>query len=608
MKSRHGFYRRLRPLWLAGLPCWLALSAPVPSPAAVVVQLKPRGASVQAENSLSSDLEFAVATGATFVGTTARGTAVLESATPVNELLSVASLEVNPLVAKATLAEPSFVRIKRLVVLFRPTPEGRTAFEAARSAQTFAGLAVVDSLPQFQGVVLEREAGFGAAELNPLKENANIRRIEPNYKYFMADTPDDPAYVSGKLWGMKNCRANLAWKTITKSIVPVAVIDTGVDYRHADLKDNMWINDKEIAGNGKDDDNNGYVDDVYGYDFAGKDSDPLDGHSHGTHCAGTVGGRGQNALGVVGVCWNVKIMAAEIFDASGTPADASDIAKAIRYSVDRGARVLSNSWGGGAFSQVTLDAIKYARDKGVLFIAAAGNQGNDIDADPNYPSGYDMENIICVGNLTEAEKVSGTSSYGKTTVDLFAPGDLIYSTMPGDKYGTKSGTSMATPHVAGACALIWSHPTYQTKTWQEIKDLVLKKVRPLAVLKDKCVTGGTLDLAFLAPNQPNADDTAAAPAPNSPGTVVVSVKESEQATGTVRAPAVGLGSETTGAVLLLKSGKSYQLDFGGAAKTKSMSEELKGKEIKVEGELSTLKSPDGGERRVLKVKKYEATK
>ncbi|MCK4886310.1 MAG: S8 family serine peptidase, partial [Planctomycetes bacterium] len=311
-----------------------------------------------------------------------------------------------------------------------------------------AGMTVEEALQQFNGA-------------------DGILYAQPNYEVKAISTfPDDPRFDD--LWGMHNTGqtggtadadidAPEAWDISTgSSEIIVAVIDTGVGYTHPDLAANMWVNEAEKNGTpGVDDDGNGYVDDIYGYDFCNYDGDPMDDHYHGTHCAGTIGGIGNNSEGVAGVNWNVRIMALKFLSASGG-GWTDDAIKCIEYSTLMGANLSSNSWGGDSYSQGLKDAIDAAGAAGMLFAAAAGNDNEDTDVHPHYPSSYDCESIISVMATDHSDNKAGFSCWGPVSVDLGAPGVDILSCQLGGGYKYASGTSMATPHVAGACALIWS--------------------------------------------------------------------------------------------------------------------------------------------------------
>lgn len=334
------------------------------------------------------------------------------------------------------------------------------------------------------------------------ESRAEIEYAEPNYRVFALEKPNDPEYE--RLWGLNNTGqsggsndadidAEEAWNNEKGAFqIIVGVIDTGIDYNHEDLKQNMWRNPGEIPDNNADDDNNGYIDDYYGWDFFFDDNDPYDDNEHGTHVAGTIGAVGNNGKGVVGVNWNVSLMALKFLDDKGT-GNTGDAIEAIIYASDMGANILNNSWGGGGFSQAMKDAIIYANNKGVLFVAAAGNDRKDTDKDPNYPSNYDVENVISVAASTDKDKLAAFSNYGATTVDLAAPGESIYSTLPHSRYGNLSGTSMATPHVAGAAALVWAY-YFPESNWRNVKYRLFGSVDYVFSLQNIVLLDGRLNV------------------------------------------------------------------------------------------------------------------
>ncbi|HIJ51934.1 MAG TPA: S8 family serine peptidase [Planctomycetes bacterium] len=270
--------------------------------------------------------------------------------------------------------------------------------------------------------------------------------VEPNYRVRIAGVPDDPLFA--QMWGLNNIGqtggtedadidAPEAWDVAAgvpeTSDVIVAVIDTGIDYLHPDLAENVWVNPGEIGGNNIDDDGNGYVDDVYGYDFFQADCDPSDTHGHGTHCAGTIGAVGDNELGVTGVNWQCKLMGLRFIGASGG-GNLGDAIEAINYAVDNGAKILSCSWGGDGYSESLKAAIINARDHGVLFVAAAGNERRNNDAEPFYPASYKLSNVISVAATSHIDTLAGFSCYGAESVHVGAPGVNILSCLP--KYKT----------------------------------------------------------------------------------------------------------------------------------------------------------------------------
>jgi subtilisin family serine protease len=327
-----------------------------------------------------------------------------------------------------------------------------------------------------------------------------IEYIQPNYTISLnATVPDDSSF--NQLWGLDNTGqtggtpdadidAPEAWDIETGNNVVVGVIDTGVDYSHPDLNDNMWTNPGETPGNEVDDDGNGYVDDYYGYDFINDDGDPFDDYGHGTHVAGTIAAEGNNDIGVTGVSWSAEIMALKIFDASGFTDEFSAI-QAVEYATIMGAKLTNNSWGGGGYSQALYDAIANAGEAGQLFIAAAGNYSNNNDVNPFYPASYDLDNIIAVAATDHNDQLSNFSHGGATSVDIGAPGSNIYSTIPGGGYASYSGTSMATPHVTGVASLIWSQEPELSAL--EVKERILSYVDPIEALQGITVSGGRLN-------------------------------------------------------------------------------------------------------------------
>ncbi len=345
------------------------------------------------------------------------------------------------------------------------------------------------------------------------ESHPDIDYIEPNYKLLLENViPNDPLFF--QLWGFHNTGQTggepdvdidmpEAWTVKTMGDTVIAVIDTGLDYDHDDLKSNVWKNTGEIPDNQIDDDSNGFVDDVVGWNFIDDTNDPFDDHfsGHGTHCAGVIAASGNNGKGIAGVNWSAKIMPLKIFDSSGRTNIAA-IVRAIEYAVKMSVDITSNSWGGGPYSTAMHDAIQKAGEAGQLFIAAAGNGGPDHigdnnDITPHYPSNYDLPNVIAVGSITHNDSLSTFSNYGRITVDLGAPGSLIYSTLPDGQYGFMSGTSMATPHVAGAAALILSR--FPELSVSEIRTCLLESVVKTPALQDRTVSGGRLNVnqAFL---------------------------------------------------------------------------------------------------------------
>jgi subtilisin family serine protease len=356
-----------------------------------------------------------------------------------------------------------------------------------------------------------------------LEADAAVAFAEPNWLYTHGVSSNDPYYVNGSLWGMYGASttpanqfgsgAAAAWANgrVGLSNVYVGIIDEGV-MPHDDFGANIWVNPGETT-NGIDDDGNGYVDDVRGWDFDGNNATTYDGtqDDHGTHVAGTIGALGGNSVGVAGVNWNVTMIPAKFLGRrGGTTANA---VKALDYLTDLKSRyglnlvATNNSWGGGGFSQALLDAINRGGNAGILFVAAAGNGGQDgvgdnNDSTANYPSNYVCQSshgdcVIAVAAITSAGAKSGFSNYGATTVDLGAPGSAITSTVPGkggaSGYASYSGTSMATPHVSGAVALYAS--THPGATAAQIKSAILGSATPTSSMAGRTVTGGRLNVS-----------------------------------------------------------------------------------------------------------------
>ncbi|MGE3973135.1 MAG: S8 family serine peptidase [Bdellovibrionales bacterium] len=382
-------------------------------------------------------------------------------------------------------------------------------------------------------LVLVQKQGTRKSAIASLSSTGIVEYAEPNFIYRIGGmTPDDAQYK--ELWGMKNTgqtvsnvpgvagidiNAEKAWEITTGSKnVIVGVIDTGVDFNIPDLKATAWVNEAEAKGRaGVDDDKNGYVDDINGYDFVNNDGDPTDDHGHGSHVSGTIGGQGNNGMDVVGVNWNVTIMGLKFLSASGSGSLASAI-KAIDYATMMGAHFTSNSWGGGGFSQALFDSIKKANDKNMLFIAAAGNNGTNNDTTPQYPANYQIPNVISVAAITNTGAKASFSCYGARTVHVGAPGNYILSTIPmaldgqdGKRDGLASwrGTSMATPHVSGVAALVLAK--YPGMSAMELKDRLVKTARPLSGMKGVVSSGGIVDAYNALTNTmppPDANDPA----------------------------------------------------------------------------------------------------
>ena len=387
---------------------------------------------------------------------------------------------------------------------------------AEKMDQIYPGAEVLHEYHGINAILLELPEGESVDQgIQHMQDLAGVRYAEPDYQHhYMQTFPNDPDF--GELWGLHNegqtggttdadIDAPEAWDITTGSSEVVAgVIDSGVQYSHPDLQDNMWRNPGEIPGNDIDDDENGYIDDVYGWDFYNNDNDPWDSLGHGTHVAGTIGAVGNNETGVTGINWNVQIAALKVGDNQGLSTSA--IVEAIEYAVDMGFEVTNNSYGGAFFTQAERDAIAYANEHDQLFVAAAGNGGmdgigDDIDAEPVYPAAFDLDNIISVAATDHNDDLAVFSNFGETSVDLAAPGVNILSTVPGSAYEYLQGTSMAAPHVTGAVALMNAYNGGATGA--EVKSAIMNGVDEIGSLDGLMVTGGRLNLHKALQNMPS---------------------------------------------------------------------------------------------------------
>jgi subtilisin family serine protease/Leucine-rich repeat (LRR) protein len=396
----------------------------------------------------------------------------------------------------------------RVIVKFR---EG-TQSAKRRSLRSHINAKLIKKLPLINAEAWEVENVKTTLAIQ--NDYPEIEYIEPDYVRHTNRTPNDADF--SQLWGLHNIGqtggttdadidAEEAWDIATgNDSIVCAVIDTGIDYNHPDLVDNMWQNPGEIPNNGIDDDGNGYVDDVYGYDFANDDGDPFDDQGHGTHVAGTIAGIGNNREGVTGINWSAKIMALKFLGHSG--GSTTDAILAVQYATKMGIKCTNNSWGGGGYSQSLYDVIEAAEKAGQLFMAAAGNDyGRDTDDNPHYPSSYDLDNIISVCSTDHHDELSVFSNLGQRSVDLCAPGSRILSTVPNKGYDTFNGTSMATPHVTGAVMLLWS--AFPHLTAAEVKTHIMSSVERLGSLGGTSVTGGRLNLHHALTSVPQAQQT-----------------------------------------------------------------------------------------------------
>ncbi|MBA4396856.1 MAG: hypothetical protein C0394_05675 [Syntrophus sp. (in: bacteria)] len=325
----------------------------------------------------------------------------------------------------------------------------------------------------------------------------NVERHALRYAQF---TPNDTNYSSQ--WAPPKVKLPQAWNVTTGTPrVIIAVIDTGVDYNHPDLAENIWINPGEIPGNGIDDDGNGLIDDVRGWDFSGnhgtvEDNDPADKDGHGTHVAGIIAARGNNGLGIAGAAWTARLMVLKVQADNKTTMESLDIIQAIDYAVAKGARLINCSFGGETYSEIEYQAFTRLRTAGMLTICAAGNDGKNIDAvagNKTYPASYSLDNIIAVAASDQSDQLASFSNYGSESVHLMAPGVSVLSTCRNALYCEKQGTSMAAPSVTGVAALLLTK--VPMLSYAQLKSAIMNTVDPIASVATKLITGGRLNAA-----------------------------------------------------------------------------------------------------------------
>lgn len=399
--------------------------------------------------------------------------------------------------------------------------DGRVLFSLAPGADKSAVLASLQSSPLVQTT---KELAFGIFRLDlkagvtvpqalaQFSGNPSLGFVEPDYKLTKSLVPNDPFFTDGTLWAHRNtgqnggtagadARSINGWDFGTGSgQTVVAIIDDAFDFTHPDLAANTWTNPGEVPNNGIDDDGNGYVDDIHGWDFTRDSGDLLGGRTgdHGTHVAGTVGAVGDNGIGVTGMAWTTRMMSLPLFSSSGNSGAISVAVQAIGYAAQMGAKLSNNSWGyDGAVSLSLQTAIVGARNAGHIFVAAAGNGAFDNDTNDSFPTNFYgiVDNVVSVAAFDRNDKLASFSQWGRTKVTLGAPGVSIYSTEPNNTYGFKDGTSMATPQVTGALAVFWD--ANPDMTYDEVIAALKRSVRKIPAANDKTDTDGVLNLEAL---------------------------------------------------------------------------------------------------------------
>jgi PKD repeat protein len=369
------------------------------------------------------------------------------------------------------------------------------------------GARVLRQFPQIDGIQV-LQLGPGATVLDWItlyQQSGWVEFAEPDYRLRLATGPNDPRYLDGSLWHLHNTGqsggvadadidAPEAWVTLRHATnIIVAIVDTGVRYTHEDLAPNMWVNPGEIA-DGKDTDGNGYIDDIHGINAAANNGNPIDMNGHGTQVAGLIGAVGNNAKGVTGVAWSVRLMALRFYDDAGN-GYVSDVVQCFDYARANGADIINASFGSPSYSSSFYSAINSCRNAGIIVVTAAGNDGLNTDSTPYYPACYNLDNIVALSATTRTDTLASYSNYGATNIDLAAPGSDLYTTFysSDSSYVRNSGTSFAAPVTAGAFALVKAR--YPTDSYLQLIERVLSTVEPLPSLAGKTVTGGRLNLA-----------------------------------------------------------------------------------------------------------------
>lgn len=378
--------------------------------------------------------------------------------------------------------------------------------DSVKNFEATTGSRILRSLPGTRLFLVERSSLENLDYALHVFQRLGVE-AEPNRQYQISKVPNDPEFYLS--WGLDFIQAPQAWGLTTgSSKVLVAVIDTGMNYKHRDLVGNLWVNVAEKNGiAGVDDDGNGFIDDIHGYDFVNNDGDPMDDHTHGTHVAGIIGASGNNNEGSSGVSWRVKILPIKALDSRGSGTTEMAI-NAINYAVQMKAQILNNSWGGTDDSAFLLEAIERSSRAGAVFVAASGNSFVSNDQSPHYPANSKSPNVISVAALKQDGSFASFSNFGAKTVHIAAPGVGIYSTY-GSRYQSLSGTSMAAPFVSGVAALLLAK--YPDLSGVQVKERILKSAIRKAHLRTKVSTQGVVNAYYAVsgetpppdPNEPS---------------------------------------------------------------------------------------------------------
>ncbi|MBL7543614.1 MAG: S8 family serine peptidase [Bdellovibrionaceae bacterium] len=435
-------------------------------------------------------------------------------------------IETCPLAAKIVTKSESIPATRFLPMALDPTYESyivkfKEAHSISSSGNTVHEYAIgMMQLKSISGSLYNMRISGSTVDkskvLTQLAQQPDIEYIEPDYpieaipQTSALDVPDDPYFA--KQWFHQTLNSLSAWSiTEGSSDVLVAIVDTGIDYTHPDLVNNIWTNPNEIV-NGQDDDDNGWIDDIHGWNFVANNNDPrtTTRSPHGSHVAGLIGASGNNHIGVVGVAPKVKMIALKFMDDSGAGVT-SNAVKAIDYAIQKKVFLINNSWGSNRYSRSLSDAITRAANAGILFMAAAGNGdkgiGYDLKNKAWYPASYPQWNVFSVAATDSRDQLAPFSNYAKTKVDVAAPGYSIYSTVSDENYQMMSGTSMATPIVSGMAVLLKATNPHLNSG--QILDILRQSTDKLPHLKDKIISGGRVnayEAVLLAQASRNCED------------------------------------------------------------------------------------------------------
>ena len=377
-----------------------------------------------------------------------------------------------------------------LLVLLALAPAARADTQQAWLVGTETGVRAASAVPGAQIAPGIRLVPGDARRARRLRSLPGVRWVEPNrsFRSSAVRMPSDP--LAPRQWGLRRARVPAAWATTVGGNVAVAVLDSGIDVSHPDLAANVWTNPGEQAGNGRDDDGNGFVDDVNGADVVNRDGHPADGNGHGTAVAGVIGARGANGTGIAGVAWRVRLMPVKVLDDSGWGTTATVIA-GLEYALSEGARVVNMSLNGPDASVALEETIRQAEARGVLVVTSAGNDGLDRDRVPSYPASAASPAVVAVASSSYGGGLARASAYGRTSVDIAAPGDEVLTTDRLGRYGVRSGTSFAAAYVSGGAALLAS--ARPDASWRQLRRALMASARRGGGF-DGLVASGQLDV------------------------------------------------------------------------------------------------------------------